>query len=194
MTAAAVWQGGFDAWAGIASAALVLLWRMGVGRSGRRALVIVGALSIVWFGAAALLRPPPTALPDLPPLTRINGDVLDPADLAGRPFVVNLWATWCPPCRRELPMLAAAAKDASVPVLLVNQGEYAAQVARYLTSNQVASDAVALDSQAVFTRRLGSAELPTTLFINGNGQVVATHLGEISRAALTDGISKLEEN
>src|SRR3546814_8066422 len=70
---------------------------------GLATVVIFGA---VWFTATALLRPDPRPLPDLPQLARLSGAPLMPENLAGRPFVVNLWATWCPPCRRELPMLA----------------------------------------------------------------------------------------
>src|SRR3546814_17973050 len=75
---------------------------------GLATVVVFGA---VWFATSALLRPDPRPLPDLPQLARLNGAPLTPENLAGRPFVVNLWATWCPPCRRELPMLADVAAN-----------------------------------------------------------------------------------
>ncbi len=53
-----------------------------------------------------------TRLPDIT-LRNANGDVVQLADYQGGPLVINLWATWCPPCRREMPVLESA--HASAP-------------------------------------------------------------------------------
>src|SRR3546814_1703307 len=107
----AVWQGGFSAWVGLAVAAAILAWRMRPLPAMGKGLATVVIFGAVWFTATALLRPDPRPLPDLPQLARLSGAPLMPENLAGRPFVVNLWATWCPPCRRELPMLADVARS-----------------------------------------------------------------------------------
>ncbi len=189
----AMWQGGFTAWAGAAGAAAVLVWKLGAHRSAQLSLALTLILSLAWFTGEQLLEPAPRALPDLPQLTRIDGEVLEPESLEGRPFVVNLWATWCPPCRRELPMLAETAASSQVPILLVNQGEDSAQVAQFLASHGVPPENVLIDAQAALSQQLGDGALPTTLFVNGDGQAVASHLGEISRAALLDEIRQLQE-
>src|SRR3546814_9360200 len=89
----AVWQGGFSAWVGLAVAAAILAWRMRPLPAMGKGLATVVIFGAVWFTATALLRPDPRPLPDLPPLARLSGAPLLPANLAGRPFVVNLWAT-----------------------------------------------------------------------------------------------------
>lgn len=191
-SAFAVWQGGFSVWAGIAAAVAVLLAMLGLNRASGFSVAAITALTLVWTGGTALLKPPPQALPDMPALATLNGRSIEPERLAGRPYVVNLWATWCPPCRRELPMLADIATTSDVPILLVNQGEPAIEVEEYLDQAGVSADAIALDEGSELMRLAEGGALPTTLFINGQGQIVARHLGEISRAALLDQIAQLE--
>ncbi|AJR26728.1 TlpA family protein disulfide reductase [Sphingobium sp. YBL2] len=189
----AIWQGGFTAWAGAAGASAVLVWRLGTHRSAQLSLALTLVLSLAWFTGEKLLEPAPRALPKLPQLARIDGPALEPESLEGRPFVVNLWATWCPPCRRELPMLAETAASSQVPILLVNEGEDPAQVMQFLASHGVTPEDVLIDVQAALSQQLGDGALPTTLFVNGDGKVVASHLGEISRAALHDEIRQLQQ-
>ncbi|HEY9091357.1 TlpA disulfide reductase family protein [Parasphingorhabdus sp.] len=191
--ALAFWQGGFSVWAGIAIAAVVMVMMLGINRTSGFSLAVIAALSLAWAGGNVLLRSPPQALPDMPVLITLEGGKIEPESLRGRPFVINLWATWCPPCRRELPMLADVAASSDVPILLVNQAEPAEQVERYLTEANIASDAIALDQDGELMRILEGGALPTTLFIDERGDIVATHLGEISRAALLDQISQLEK-
>lgn len=114
------------------------------------------------------------------------------AALSGRPLVINLWATWCGPCRREMPMLmeiAPARRD--VTFLLLNQGEAAGVVRRYLSASGLPGAHVALDPAADMGRRLGVAGLPLTIFVGADGLVRRTHIGEISRAALDAEVEKI---
>lgn len=189
----ALWQGGFNTWAGIAVAAGVLLAFLGFNRTSGFSVAAIAALVLAWVGGTALLAPRPEALPNMPILATLDGRRIEPASLSGKPFVVNLWATWCPPCRRELPMLAEVAASSEVPILLVNQGEPANQVERYLAETGISSADIALDEAGALMRGIEGGALPTTLFINARGEVVETHLGEISRAALLDQINRLQE-
>lgn len=194
LSAFAIWQGGFNAWAGIVAAAIVLVARLGINRTSGFSVSALAVLALAWAGGTALLSAPPQNLPEMPVLATLDGGRVAPESLAGRPYVINLWATWCPPCRRELPMLAEVGADSEVPILLVSQAEPAAEVQRYLDQAGIPGDAVALDRDGALMRSIGGGALPTTLFINAQGQVVGTHLGEISRAALLDQIAQLEKD
>ena len=188
----AVWQGGFIAWAGLLAAAAVIAWRLRPPRAMRRSLAALALLGGTWFAASAWLEPEPAPLPALPELTHLDGAKLATERLKGRPVVINLWATWCPPCRRELPMLAQAAAETTVPILLVNQGEPAGTVADYLSARGIAPDAVVLDRGSEMSARLESGALPTTLFVDAEGRVVEAHVSEISRAALFAQLAELQ--
>ncbi len=107
-SALAIWQGGFVAWAGILAAALAVAWMLRPMRAMMKAQAALLLLSAAWFAGSALLRPDPVPMPELPALAHLDGSPAMAQGLAGKPYVINLWATWCPPCRRELPMLAEA--------------------------------------------------------------------------------------
>lgn len=192
-SALAIWQGGFVAWAGILAAALAVTWMLRPVRAMVKAQAALLMLAAVWFAGSALLRPDPVPLPQLPALVHLDGRPAMAQGLAGKSHVINLWATWCPPCRRELPMLAEVAEKSSLPILLVNQGEAASIVAAYLTAQGVPGDAVLLDGGSRLSGLVGSTALPTTLFVNAEGLVVSTHVGEISRAALLEQIGEIGE-
>lgn len=192
-SALAIWQGGFVAWAGMVAAALAIAWMLRPVRAMVKAQAALLLLAAVWFAGSALLRPDPVPLPELPPLAHLDGSQASTQGLAGKPHVINLWATWCPPCRRELPMLAEAAGESSVPILLVNQGEAANVVAAYLETQGVPDDAVLLDDGSRLSGLIGSTALPTTLFVNAQGQIVSAHVGELSRASLLEQIGEIDE-
>jgi thiol-disulfide isomerase/thioredoxin len=104
---------------------------------------------------------------------------------AGRPAVVNLWASWCGPCRAEMPVLAAAQRrEPGVAVLLVNQGESEAAVRAYLRREGLALRDVLLDAGARLGPAVGSGGLPTTLFFDARGRQVDAHFGALSEATL----------
>jgi thiol-disulfide isomerase/thioredoxin len=130
------------------------------------------------------------------PMVSLNSLDGTPTDLAamskGRPMVVNLWATWCPPCRREMPVLAAAQQQESqVTFVFTNQGEGSAVVQRFLGASGLTLSNVLLDPVTALGRAVGSTALPTTLFYDASGQLVDTHLGELSAASLADKLNRL---
>jgi len=122
-------------------------------------------------------------------LTTPSGAPLPLARFRGRPFVVNLWATWCGPCQRELPMLdAAATRNRDVPILLADQGEAPAIVTGFLTREGIGVSNVALDPARGLSQAFKVAGYPATAFVAADGTIVQLQLGELSRAALADGI------
>ena len=190
----AFWQGGFSWISGVAVAAVTLVLTMRRSRALPPLLLLLAGITALWFAAdCLLLTPAPRPLPSGVMAAGFDGAVITPEQLRGRPFVINLWATWCPPCRREMPMMVEEAAHASMPVLLINQGEDRATVLNWLQRRKLAGDAVRLDPQGTTSVRLEAGALPTTLFIDANGMIRAIHRGEISRAGLLSGMKELEE-
>ena len=180
-------DGGWSPWAGVAAAAAVLGWRGWRTAALRRALGI-GALAgaLLWALASTLLGL--HQRPELPALALQAPDGRSAelrSLLQGRPAVINLWASWCAPCRAELPAFAAAQqRSPGVRFLFVNQGEDAATVRRFLAAQPFALDGIWLDRRSQLGPAIGSTGLPTTLFVDAEGRVVERHFGMLSAASL----------
>ena len=117
------------------------------------------------------------ALPDvtLPPLQG-DGEPLELAGLTG-PAVVNLWATWCAPCRRELPAFQDVSEQRTdVSFVGVDIGEDAAAAQAFLDELGVTFPQYA-DQEAELTDALGTAALPVTLIVGDDGRITTTHVG-----------------
>jgi cytochrome c biogenesis protein CcmG, thiol:disulfide interchange protein DsbE len=184
----AIWQGGFAPWFGLVAAAATTAWEARRAPAVRARAPTLGALAIAaWLVPAALLTPSPRDLDVRLPavaLEALSGAHVALDDL-GAPSVVNVWATWCPPCRRELPLLVeTAATTPDVRVLLVNQREASATVTRYLEQAGLGSDGVLLDRAGAVGEALRVSGLPTTLAFDADGRLVDLHVGELSAPTL----------
>lgn len=193
--ALAVWQGGFKVSNGVVAVfvfTFVYLRRHGgllrwtvIPAGG--ALVTAVAM-LLWTGDVT-----PASLPD-EEFATLNGQGLVPASLTGQPVVVNLWATWCGPCRREMPMMAEVARDhPGTAFMFVNQREEPQRIATYLAVEGISLPNVVLDRQGRFGRHYASIGLPTTLFIGPDGVLRAVHVGEISSELLLARMDALNE-
>jgi len=106
------------------------------------------------------------------------------SDFKGRPVLINFWATWCPPCRAEMPELLQAARDYPELVMLaVNSGESAELVSQF--AEQFHMDVpVVLDQQGVVNTRYNVSGLPTSIFIHPDGTIIDVRPGAINRAVI----------
>lgn len=183
-------DGGFNLWAGLLAAVGWTLWR-----SRNQALLRRGTLQALAAGALILIashalrtwtEPQKQPLPALS-LVSASAQTIDLRSYQGQPLVINLWATWCPPCRREMPVLAQAQKERpDVRFVWINQGEDAQTVLRYLQTMQLPPDQVLLDRQQQASQHWRQRGLPSTYFYDGQGQLRSTRMGELSRASLAE--------
>jgi len=191
-----VWQGGFTAWAGVLAGG-AWAWVQGRRRgvSSRELLAPFGA-ALGMAVAALLVLPVAPQRPTLEAMdvsvAGLDGATVDVAAWQGRPTVVNLWATWCGPCRRELPMLieVVGGRD-DVRLALVSQGEGAATVRDYLAREGLDVDDVWLDRAGALGRAVSLTGLPTTLFVDASGRVREVAFGELSRARVAEGLRRI---
>lgn len=190
-------DGGWHASSGALAGAAWLTWRGWRAPALRRALgtaALVG--TVAWFAATAALRSGPTLrLPTVAVVALDDGLPLDLATAArGRPAVVNLWATWCGPCREEMPMLAdAQRRHADIAFLFVNQGEPASTVGAWLNRQRLPLREVLLDKDSALGPAVGSRGLPTTLFYTADGRQVDAHFGVLNAAALESRLRALRD-
>lgn len=99
--------------------------------------------------------------------------------------MINLWATWCPPCRREMPVLENAQQQRpDLTFLFVNQAESMQSVATFLETQGLSLNNVLFDRSGRLGQAVGSMALPTTLFYSPDGRLLSSHLGELSNASL----------
>lgn len=142
---------------------------------------------LCWVGLSlgmAHLQQSRIALPAVT-LQSLQGQPVALADTEGKPVVVNLWATWCAPCRREMPIFSAAQqREPNVRFVFVNQGESAEDVRQFLSSQKLVLQHVLLDPDSLTAERLQVHAYPTTLFFDSRGRLQGLHMGELSAAGL----------
>lgn len=182
-------DGGWDAQAGVIAAWGYALWLMHRGRAMRRPLLLsIGGASAAWIiGSVVLLAVTSTqgALP-VQTLQDIAGRQVALASFNGKPTVINFWATWCPPCRKEMPAMALVQQARpDVNLVFVNQGESVGEVNQFLAAGKLELKNVLLDPSHAVARDFAVAGYPTSLFFDASGKLVAQHTGPLSEASLT---------
>ena len=135
---------------------------------------------------------PSLSFPSLNLTHQDQSNIVPLQQFQGHPTVVNLWASWCPPCHREMPVLQRAQdQHPEVHFVMLNQREEVENVRAYLTKHQFSFQHVLLDMQGEMPQAVNSLGLPTTLFFNAQGQLVARHQGELSQAMLQQYLKKM---
>jgi thiol-disulfide isomerase/thioredoxin len=157
--------------------------------------------SSVLLGAALVLGIPATAsvrAADLPPLSHsltsqppkpapslklkdLDGQLHDLTQLKGKVVLINFWATWCPPCRREMPSmerLSQALAGEAFAVLAVDVGEDADTITTFTSQlDTTLNFPILLDTRSRVMQAWNVAGLPTTFLINQQGRIVASAVG-----------------
>ena len=150
----------------------------------KASLAVAGLLlaaAFVCFGAiAAGLKPGSGQAPALE-LTDLDGGTHRLADYRGKVVLVNFWATWCEPCRAEMPSLErlrAVLAGRNFEILAVNVGQ-SARVARDFAEKLPVGFTILLDRDGRTTRAWGARVLPASFVIGPDGAIRYSYLGEL---------------
>jgi thiol-disulfide isomerase/thioredoxin len=148
-------------------------------------MVITMALSAALLGCRSSNTGP--AAGDLAPdfvLPRLDGSVQKLSNYRGRVVMVNLWATWCPPCVEELPLLDQIVADygpRGVVVLGVAADERKEAVERFVDSHKPAFE-VLLDPGGVVGTQYGITGYPETFLVDREGRLQVKYIGPLPSA------------
>jgi thiol-disulfide isomerase/thioredoxin len=148
----------------------------------RLAVIVLVALSAGFAAVPALPAAGLVALATRVPapelsLRDVDGNAVNLAALRGKVVVVNFWATWCPPCRKELPSLARLQKlfkPDQVRVLAINIGEDEETVFGYLPAPEFT---VLLDEKSRSLQTWQINGLPSTFVVDRNGRIALRAVG-----------------
>ncbi|RCW82102.1 thiol-disulfide isomerase/thioredoxin [Paracoccus lutimaris] len=131
-------------------------------------------------GLAKLARTEPTPVPETP-FTDPEGGTHSLADYRGKVVLLNFWATWCAPCREEMPSLDAlqaelGGDDFQVVAIAAGHNPPAA-IQKFLTEAEIANLPVRLDPRQGLAREMGVMGMPVTVLIDRDGNEIARLIG-----------------
>ena len=185
-----VWQPGYQGLGGMAAGLVWTAWSLRarlLAMGGAMAMLI--AASSLWLVLVTLAPLGNTfAVTQLPDVTLedVDGNSVHLPALAkeNERIIVNLWATWCPPCLREMPLLEEAAQRDGISVVVANQGEDLLPMVRYLDEQQLNFRYALRDPNQQLMVLFSAPGLPTTVLFDGQGNTLDVHVGELTRAQL----------
>ena len=130
-------------------------------------------------------------LPDLE-LATLEGGTVNLTSWQGSPLVVNFWASWCPPCLKEMPEFeqVASQREGEVTFVGLNVRENA-DTARALADQTGVTYDLALDTDGAASRAFGVVNMPTTVFVAADGTITSVHTGALDAASLNARIDSL---
>lgn len=167
-----------------------------------RTLLMASIFALSAIGSAVAADPDPVKpgefIPAKPPqpapeiaLTGLDGKAANLADFRGRPVILNLWATWCQPCLKEMPSLAKLPPQlgGDVALLAVSEDRGGAKLVEpFVAEHGLGKLNIYLDPKSAVGHAFGVRGLPTTILIDAKGEV----LGRVEGAAEWDSPKMLE--
>ncbi len=176
------------------------LWIGGIGALLVAGIVLVGGVAIASRAAeaqgseTALKREPVVgALAPGFTLTNLEGEQLSLDDFRGRPVLINLWATWCGPCRIEMPAIQSRFEkyqDDGFAVLAVNFDEQQAEVQAFRDEFGLTFQ-ILLDPGAKVQNLYRNRSYPSSFFIDRSGVIQVQHIGVMTEGQLDENLKKI---
>lgn len=127
-------------------------------------------------------------------LTDLNGKEVKLSELKGKKVFLNFWATWCPPCRGEMPDIEKIyqdTKDSDLVIIAVELGEPINTVKSFINKNKYHFK-VLLDLDQSVGATYHISAIPTSYFINSDGNIVSTNTGAMTLEEMKQHISDLQ--
>jgi cytochrome c biogenesis protein CcmG/thiol:disulfide interchange protein DsbE len=190
---------GQQTWAGAARE----VWRTAVRHkvaSGLTALAVVASLIAITVaasgpsGTATAGTARPTADPAAPafslPVLGHSGQKITLADYAGKPLIVNFFASWCQPCQQETPLLARfyRTEHAKVAIVGLDENDVLGSATSF-TRKEGVGYPVGFDPEVIAASAYGVAGLPQTFFLDARHRIVDRVFGAVTQADINHGIA-----
>jgi peroxiredoxin len=165
-------------------------------------LILVGVATLFWMGQQSSPQQVSSVSAPMPQqgqlapnfsLMSLGGEPVSLSDYSGQVVLVNMWATWCPPCKAEMPTIHEyyqAHRDDGFVVLAVNSQEQAASVNSFIQATGFTFP-VLLDDRATVMDQYNVLGLPTSFIIDRHGTIQHTHTGQITKDQLEQYIDPL---
>jgi cytochrome c biogenesis protein CcmG/thiol:disulfide interchange protein DsbE len=127
-----------------------------------------------------------------PDFTLLNpkGEKVSLGDFRGQPVMINFWATWCSPCRDELPEIQAAYENSKdLMVMGISFQEKASDVEPFVEKKGLTFP-ILLDSDGQIAMKYQARGLPTSFFVNPEGIITAVHIGPVTAGDLENYVAQ----
>jgi len=152
---------------------------------GLAALFLMQLLSgrdVAEIPSALIGQPAPET--SLPPLEGMSLPGIDSREFAGKVTLVNVWASWCAPCREEHPMLLALAQDQRFAIAGLNYKDAPENARRFLGSLGNPYSAIGVDDSGRTAIDWGVYGVPETFLVGKDGKIAFKHVGPLSEQAI----------
>ncbi|HRN50513.1 MAG TPA: TlpA disulfide reductase family protein [Anaerolineales bacterium] len=154
------------------------------------------ALCATWLSACSMLNAAEPVVGSPAPdfvLNNLQGEPVRLSELRGQPVLLNFWATWCGPCRQEMPTIQARYNQGGFAVLAVDFAESRQQVQGFL--DEIGVDLpVLLDSDGSVQELYRVRGYPSTFFIDAQGIIRFFHIGELSAADIDTYLRQMDSS
>ena len=127
-------------------------------------------------------------------LKSLDGTERTLSDYRGKGIVLNFWATYCPPCEKEMPYLEKAYqkyKDQGVEILAVDVAEPTRLVNQFVSQKNITFP-ILLDRDELMIEQYQVQNLPITFFINSNGEIIDKVSGELTEEKIKEGFELIK--
>jgi thiol-disulfide isomerase/thioredoxin len=187
-----------------ATAMSVRSWARRLGRASRRSKIacavflagaaVITVVSVTLSGSAASHQPPVAARSFTLRALGHPGGQISLADWAGKPVIVNFFASWCTPCKRETPLLARFYRQAkgSVQIIGIDANDSAGAAQKFLHKSGVTYPVAFDPYPASVTTSYGVYGLPQTFFLNARHQIVKHVLGALTMKQISAGLTLMD--